>query len=199
MIQYNPLLKSNGTANGALASTPSASLVYDLPGRVMYVKGVKFKGTDHTYTFNSDNYITLTITPSADEGNDVQIGINIQQLKNALLSEWQIDVSKASYSISRTWTDSEINLTGSLQIGICALFINYCGVYYSGTFTYGGPSINTDDEIILHQCGQTQLGRGRIFAKISPVNGTPKLMLAAEIAETNIPTFDIKIKQLAKI
>jgi hypothetical protein len=77
MIQYNPLLKSNGTANGALTSTPSASLVYDLPGRVMYVKGVKFKGTDHTYTFTNDNYITLTITPSADEGNDVEIGINI--------------------------------------------------------------------------------------------------------------------------
>ena len=199
MIQYNPLLKSNGTANGALTSTPSASLVYDLPGRVMYVKGVKFKGTDHTYTFNHDNYITLTITPSADEGNDVQIGIDIQQLKNALLSEWQIDVSKANFSITKTWQDSGVNLTGSLQIGICALLINYCGVYYSGMFTYGGTSINTDDEIILHQSGQTQLGRGRIYAKIAPSNGTPKLMLAADIAETNIPTFDIKIKQLAKV
>lgn len=198
MIQYNPLVKRNGDPNGALSSTPSASLVYDLPGKVMYVKGVKFKGTDHTYTFSHDNYITLTITPSADEGNDVQIGIDIQQLYNQLASRWNIEDNKASYSLTQDWTDSGTNLS-TLSPGICALHINYEGVHYSGIFTYAGENINTDDEIVLHQSGNVTLSRGRVFAKIAPVGGKAKLMLAGQTAETNISLFNIKIKQLAII
>lgn len=198
MIQYNPLLKSDGTANGALTSVPSASIVYDLPGKVIYVKGVKFKGTDHTYTFSHDNYITLTITPSADEGNDVQIGVDIQQLKAQLLSEWAIEVNKASYSLTHSWTDSDVDLS-SLSPGICALHVNYAGVHYSGIFTYSGQYINTDDEIVLHQCGTVTLGRGRLFAKISAVSGVAKLMFSASVAETNISLFNIKIKQIATL
>lgn len=198
MIQYNPLTKTNGMANGALTSTPSASIVYDLPGKIIYVKGVKFKGTDHTYTFGHDNYIALTITPSADEGNDVQIGIDIQQLKSQLLSQWDIQINKASYSLTQSWTDSGVNLS-TLSPGICALHINYEGVHYSGIFTYAGQSINTDDEIVLHQSGTVTLQRGRVFAKISAVSGIAKLMLAGSVAEENISLFNIKIKQIATL
>lgn len=196
MIQYNPILKSDGTANGALTVTPSASIVYDLPGKVIYVKGVKFKGTDHTYTFSHDNYITLTITPSADEGNDVQIGVDIQQLKSRLLSEWTIEINKASYSLTQSWEDSGIDLS-SLSPGICALHVNYEGVHYSGIFTYSGQYINTDDEIVLHQCGTLTLGRGRLFAKISAISGVAKLQFSATVAEANISLFNVKIKQIA--
>lgn len=196
MIQYNPLTKTNGTANGALTSTPSASIVYDLPGKIIYVKGVKFEGTDHTYTFSHDNYITLSFTPNSSGGSDVEIGVNIQQLKGALLSEWDISVNKASYSLTQNWIDSEVDLS-TLSPGICALHINYEGVHYSGIFTYAGQGINTDDEIVLHQSGTVTLGRGRVFAKISAVSGVAKLMLAASIAESNISLFNIKIKQLA--
>lgn len=63
MIKYNPLYKANGQPNGALAIAPSESIIFDLPGKATWVKGVKLKGTDHTYTFSHDNYITLTNTP----------------------------------------------------------------------------------------------------------------------------------------
>ena len=198
MIQYNPLYKSNGSQNGALTAAPSNSITFDLPGKSIYVKGVKFKGTDHTYTFSNDNYITLTITPSANEGNDVQIGIDISRLKAKLLSEWDIEVYKASYSLSTTWEDSGVNLS-TLTPGIYALHINYENVHYSGIFSYYGQNINTDDEILLHQSGYISLGRGRVFAKIAPDQGVAKLMLALQIAETNISIFNIKIKQIAKL
>lgn len=82
MIKYNPLYKANGQPNGALAVAPSESIVFDLPGKATWVKGVKLKGTDHTYTFNHDNYITLTNTPdqSNPESEDIKIGVNITNL-----------------------------------------------------------------------------------------------------------------------
>jgi hypothetical protein len=80
--------------------------------------------------------------------------------------------------LTREWTDSGVGLQ-SLSPGPCLLYINYCGVHYSGTFSYAGTTINTDDEFPLHESGYVQLGRGRIFAKIAAVSGVAKLMLAA--------------------
>ena len=72
MIQINPLQSYiDGGARAAIATPPSASLVFDLPGKAIWAKGVKLKGTDHTYTFSNDNYITLTNTPGADESEDI--------------------------------------------------------------------------------------------------------------------------------
>jgi hypothetical protein len=85
MIQINPLQSYiDGGARAAITSPPSASLVFDLPGKAIWVKGVKLKGTDHTYTFSHDNYITLTNTPGSDESEDIKIGVNITTLKNAI-------------------------------------------------------------------------------------------------------------------
>lgn len=86
MIKYNPLYKANGQPNGALVIAPSESIVFDLPGKATWVKGVKLKGTDHTYTFNHDNYITLTNTPdqSNPESEDIKIGVNITNLLTEL-------------------------------------------------------------------------------------------------------------------
>jgi len=68
MIQFNPLQNYiDGGARAAITTPPSASLVFDLPGKAIWAKGVKLKGTDHTYTFSNDNYITLTNTP--DQNN----------------------------------------------------------------------------------------------------------------------------------
>jgi hypothetical protein len=77
------------------------------------------------------------------------------------------------------------------------LYINYCGVHYTGTFAFAGTGINTDDEFPLHESGYRQLERGRIFAKIAAVSGVAKLMLSASVPESNIPLFTIKIKQIA--
>ena len=82
MIKYNPIFTSDGQPNGALVQAPSDSIVFDLPGRCIWVKGVQLKGTDHTYTFSNDNYITLTNTPGNPE--DIKIGVNITTLKPAI-------------------------------------------------------------------------------------------------------------------
>ena len=87
MIQINPLQSYiDGGARAALTTPPSASLVFDLPGKAIWVKGVKLKGTDHTYTFSHDNYITLTNTPDKNnpESEDINIGVNITTLKNVI-------------------------------------------------------------------------------------------------------------------
>ena len=87
MIQINPLKSYiDGGVRAALTTPPSASLVFDLPGKAIWVKGVKLKGTDHTYTFNHDNYITLTNTPDKNnpESEDIKIGVNITTLKNVI-------------------------------------------------------------------------------------------------------------------
>lgn len=87
MIQINPLQSYiDGGARAALTTPPSASLVFDLPGKAIWVKGVKLKGIDHTYTFSHDNYITLTNTPDKNnpESEDINIGVNIITLKNAI-------------------------------------------------------------------------------------------------------------------
>lgn len=85
MIQINPLKSYiDGGVRAAITTPPSASLVFDLPGKAIWVKGVKLKGTDHTYTFSHDNYITLTNTPDSNESEDIKIGVNTSALKNAI-------------------------------------------------------------------------------------------------------------------
>lgn len=85
MIQINPLKSYiDGGVRAALTTPPSASLVFDLPGKAIWVKGVKLKGTDHTYTFSHDNYITLTNTPDSNESEDIKIGVNTSALKSAI-------------------------------------------------------------------------------------------------------------------
>jgi len=93
MIQINPLQSYiDGGARAAITSPPSASLVFDLPGKAIWVKGVKLKGIDHTYTFSHDNYITLTNTPDQNnpESEDIKIGVNITTLKNAIDTTYSI-------------------------------------------------------------------------------------------------------------
>lgn len=87
MIQINPLQSYiDGGARAAITNPPSASLVFDLPGKAIWVKGVKLKGTDHTYTFSHDNYISITNTPDQNnqESEDIKIGINTTLLKQAI-------------------------------------------------------------------------------------------------------------------
>lgn len=87
MIQINPLQSYiSGGARAAITTPPSASLVFDLPGKAIWVKRVKLKGTDHTYTFSHDNYITVNNTPDQNnpESEDIEIGVNTTALKNAI-------------------------------------------------------------------------------------------------------------------
>jgi hypothetical protein len=93
MIQINPLQSYiDGGARAAITTPPSASLVFDLPGKAIWVKGVKLKGIDHTYTFSHDNYITLTNTPDQNnpESEDIKIGVNITALKNVIDTTYDV-------------------------------------------------------------------------------------------------------------
>lgn len=90
MIQYNPILKRDGTLNGAITVAPLSSLVFDLPGKAIWAKGVRLKGTDHTYTFSHDNYITINNTPGSNESEDIEIGVNIQALRAAVTTTYDI-------------------------------------------------------------------------------------------------------------
>jgi len=90
MIEYNPIYKKNGSLNGAITTAPSNSLIFDLAGKAIWAKGVKLKGTDHTYTFSHDNYITLTNTPGSDESEDIKIGVNITTLKAAIDTTYSV-------------------------------------------------------------------------------------------------------------
>lgn len=99
MIQINPLQSYiDGGARAAITTPPSASLVFDLPGKAIWVKGVKLKGTDHTYTFNHDNYITLTNTPDQNnpESEDIKIGVNITTLKKAIDTTYGVVTTTAN-------------------------------------------------------------------------------------------------------
>ena len=90
MIQYNPLLKRNGNPNGPITTAPSDSIVFDLPGRATWVKGVRLSGTDHIYTFEHDSYITLTNTPGLDQSEVIKIGANIAALKAVIDTTYDV-------------------------------------------------------------------------------------------------------------
>jgi len=108
MIQINPLQSYiDGGARAAITSPPSASLVFDLPGKAIWVKGVKLKGIDHTYTFSHDNYITLTNTPDQNnpESEDIKIGVNITTLKNAIDTTYSI-VTASSNGLAPAFSSS---------------------------------------------------------------------------------------------
>lgn len=197
-ISYNPLLKKDGkTSVGALTSAPTGGdVTFDLPGRNIYARGVKFKGTDHTYTFSNDNNLTLTTKAAGDEGTNVEYGVNIQNVRKQLLNQWDISIDKGNYNLTTQWEDSGIDLS-KLITGVYVIHINYEGVYFSGTFSLCSGTINTDDEIMMHSCGNTQLGRGRIFAKIAAnSNNIARLYLCGNIAEESISKLSIKIKQI---
>lgn len=92
MIKYNPLYKNDGTLNQGLSIAPSESIVFDVPGKCIWVKGVKLKGINNTYTFSNDNYITLTNTPDPNDSEieDIKIGVNITTLKAAIDTTYDI-------------------------------------------------------------------------------------------------------------
>ena len=195
---YPVILKgsSNLTANTTNVNF-SQYLLFNPSTKLLKVNGQTVIHTGNIT--NSNATISNTLTTIASFGGvEVKAKVDYSDIISSYLSQWDISVDKASFELTREWVDSGISLQ-SLNLGPCLLYINYCGVHYTGIFAYSGTSINTDDEFPLHCSGYTQLDRGRIFAKISAVQGAAKLMLAAQTPETNIPLFTIKIKQIAKL
>lgn len=70
----------NPQSEGALTSAPSSNdLIFDLPGRQIYTHGTRFSGLNSTYTFESDDYISISQIPSG-ENNRVLISLNTHVL-----------------------------------------------------------------------------------------------------------------------
>jgi hypothetical protein len=76
-----------------------------VPGKCIWVKGVKLKGTDTTYTFSNDNYITLTNTPGDPE--DIKIGVNITTLKSVIDTTYGI-VSTTANGLAPQYVSTNI-------------------------------------------------------------------------------------------
>ena len=193
---YRLLLKysANDTAETTIVNF-APSLTYNPSTKELKVNSQKVIHTGNITSANATIGDVLT-TLATFEGVEIKANIDSSSIISSYLSQWDITADKASFELTQEWTDSGVGLSG-LSPGPCLLYINYCGVHYTGIFAYSGTTINTDDEFPLHCSGYTQLDRGRIFAKIAAVQGATKLMLAAQKAETNIPLFTIKIKQIA--
>lgn len=136
MIQINPLKSYiDGGVRAALTTPPSASLVFDLPGKAIWVKGVKLKGTDHTYTFSHDNYITLTNTPDSNESEDIKIGVNTSALKSAIDTTYGV-VSTAANGLAPKFT------SGNKQAAAAATTYYFLGWAGSTLKWYQAPFRN---------------------------------------------------------
>lgn len=196
-IAFNPLFKDdNKTKVGALTSAPTGNdIVFDLPGKAIYTKQTKFKGTDHTYQITANSPLSAAATDKGDDTTSVSITLNLQDLKQLLLEQWDISKDFGSFHLYTNWHDSGINLS-ELAVGVYLLEINYEQVIYSGTFSLN-TTCNTNDEIYLHQCGNVTLNRGRVYAKIEGnAQNKPLLMLAGQVEESNISKFLVRIKQI---
>ena len=189
---YSLLLKhTDNSTNETDTVNYTSTLLYN-PS----IKQLKIDGNTVIHSGNiTSNNPTLSWGQTNTIGSILGTNFNVT-MPNDPITGWNIEVSKASFSITQQWEDSGIDLS-TLQQGVCLLHINYQNVHYSGTFTYFGTNINTDDEILLHRSGYNSLNRGVIFAKIAPINGTTKLLLAGTTPETSISIFNIKIKQIA--
>ena len=193
---YPVILKgSNNLSEITTSVNFSQYLLFNPSTKLLKVNG---QTVIHTGNINSANAtISDTLTTIATLGGvEIKAKVDYSNIIPSYLSQWDITVDKAAFELTREWADAGVGLQ-SLSPGPCLLYINYCGVHYSGTFSYTGTTINTDDEFPLHESGYRQLERGRIFAKIAAVSGVAKLMLSASVPESNIPLFTIKIKQIA--
>lgn len=193
---YPIILKgSNNLNNNTTNVNFSQSLLFNPSTKLLKVNGQTVIHTGNITSSNATIGETLT-TIASFGGVEIKAKIDYSNIIPSYLSQWDIAVDKASFELTQQWADSGVGLQ-VLSPGPCLLYINYCGVHYSGTFSYAGNTINTDDEFPLHESGYRQLDRGRIFAKIAAVSGVAKLMLSASVPESNIPLFTIKIKQIA--
>lgn len=141
------LKPSNNNDTETTTSRFASTLLYNPSTKILKINGNQVVHAGNVT--QSTNPVVLTNWNTAYTIATIGgVNINIKTPTNPLQG-WDIEVSKASYSITTAWTDSGIDLS-TLSNGVCVLHINYENVCYSGTFTYTGQSINTDDEIVLH-------------------------------------------------
>ena len=209
-IAYNPLYKPDGkTKVGALTSAPINDIVFDLPGKSIWAKGVKFKGTDTTYSVfkkhtsnNSGGYDGLVPVPSYNNNS-----------KTRFLREdgtWEVPTEKiltfnpTSISLTTGWKASGFILRESngFQTGVYGIKIMSGNLMFSGVASVVVGKITTEDEIMLHMSGMPQVyadgTQGRIYAKIAPSETADygEIYLATNVPQSAITNLSITMKKI---
>lgn len=203
-IAYNP------TTAAALTAAPSNNdITFDLKGVAIYAKGVKFKGTDTTYSVfkkhtsdNSGGYNGLVPVPSYNNNS-----------KTRYLREdgtWEVPGEKVltfnptSISLTTEWKASGFILRESngFQTGVYIIKIMSGNLMFSGTASVVVGKITTEDEIILHMSGIPQVyadgTQGRIYAKIAPSTTADygEIYLATNVPQSAITNLSITMKKI---
>ena len=203
-IAYNP------KTGAALTTAPANNdITFDLKGVAIYAKGVKFKGTDTTYSVfkkhtsdNSGGYNGLVPVPSYNNNS-----------KNRYLREdgtWEVPDEKVltfnptSISLTTGWKASGFILRESngFQTGVYVIKIMSGNLMFSGTASIFVGKITTEDEIMLHMSGIPQVyadgTQGRIYAKIAPSTTADygEIYLATNVPQSAITNLSITMKKI---
>ena len=203
-IAYNP------KTGAALTTAPANNdITFDLKGVAIYAKGVKFKGTDTTYSVfkkhtsdNSGGYNGLVPVPSYNNNS-----------KNRYLREdgtWEVPDEKVltfnptSISLTTGWKASGFILRESngFQTGVYIIKIMSGNLMFSGTASVFVGKITTEDEIMLHMSGIPQVyadgTQGRIYAKIAPSTTADygEIYLATNVPQSAITNLSITMKKI---
>ena len=203
-IAYNP------KTGAALTTAPANNdITFDLKGVAIYAKGVKFKGTDTTYSVfkkhtsdNSGGYNGLVPVPSYNNNS-----------KNRYLREdgtWEVPDQKVltfnptSISLTTGWKASGFILRESngFQTGVYVIKIMSGNLMFSGTASVFVGKITTEDEIMLHMSGIPQVyadgTQGRIYAKIAPSTTADygEIYLATNVPQSAITNLSITMKKI---
>ena len=203
-IAYNP------KTGAALTTAPANNdITFGLKGVAIYAKGVKFKGTDTTYSVfkkhtsdNSGGYNGLVPVPSYNNNS-----------KNRYLREdgtWEVPDEKVltfnptSISLTTGWKASGFILRESngFQTGVYVIKIMSGNLMFSGTASVFVGKITTEDEIMLHMSGIPQVyadgTQGRIYAKIAPSTTADygEIYLATNVPQSAITNLSITMKKI---
>lgn len=204
-IAYNPMTEA------ALTVAPSNNdITFDLPGQVIYAKGVKFDGKAYSifkkYTSaTAGGYSGLVPAPSYNNNS-----------KNRYLREdgiWEapfgdpyqvLTFNPTSISLTNGWKASGfiLNESNGFATGLYVIKIMSGNLMFSGTASVVVGKITVEDEIVLHMSGIPQVyadgTQGRIYAKIAPSETADygEIFLATNVPQSAITNLSITMKKI---
>lgn len=109
-----------------------------------------------------------------------------------------------SISLTKDWKASGfiLNTINGFTSGLYLIKIQVGNLMFSGIASVVVGKITTDDEIVLHMCGNPQVytdgTQGRIFAKIAPneTGDWGEIYLATNVPQSSITNLSITMKKL---
>lgn len=109
-----------------------------------------------------------------------------------------------SISLNKDWKSSGflLNADNGFISGLYLIKIQVGNLMFSGIASVVVGKITTDDEIVLHMCGNPQVytdgTQGRVFAKIAPNKSGDcgEIYLATNVPQSSITNLSITMKKL---